>query len=315
MKDRFDLFNSIPAPIILFDPKTKRSVFLNECSLQLFELSNSKQEPSDSVLIGKLKNMLSQYVEGEESTHQFTLEIAQARCRMLYEFTFNYCSITNLIVAHGQEVTQLKKSQQLLRSSSTMLEKYSHEMHVLAHVDQLTNIPNRRSLFAKFNEMKQANNELNCAVSIIDIDHFKRCNDTYGHCFGDDVLKAFATHIHQHLTDSQFFARLGGEEFCIIHNGADSLTHLKELEFILLTVRALPLTTPSGTLTTVSFSAGVADSIDSVDSLDELLRKADKALYYAKQNGRSQIIRYSKSIPLDSEYQVKHGSSERQNTY
>ncbi|MEZ8824495.1 GGDEF domain-containing protein [Vibrio amylolyticus] len=301
MANHFDLLHAIDSPILLFDSRTLQIVFINQYSQQLFYPVSKQTWPIDEKQVKENRALRSIHSavlnqsERKEKKSTFRLEIKEKR-RLLYDFKINHDEDNHVFVAHGQDVTELEKSQQLLHSSSHMLEKYSQEMYTLAHVDQLTSIANRRALFSKYQQLKQTSPNIHCAVAIIDIDHFKHCNDTYGHSFGDEILKSLTQHIKEMLPETSMLARLGGEEFCILHSN-DSAELLTEIvNEILVSVKALSLTTPKNTITNISFSAGVSDCLGSHEPLDELLRKADKALYYAKQNGRSRVTRYSANL-------------------
>ncbi|WP_295893425.1 GGDEF domain-containing protein [uncultured Vibrio sp.] len=299
MANDFDLLHAINAPIILLDACSLDVEFINRHAQPLFELSPSQPFPIDGTFL-KSNKALTRIVfaarklsDEKQDNPTVTIEFKLKTHRKIYDFTLSFGEDKKQIVAHGQDVTELSKSQQMLRSSSHMLEKYSQEMYTLAHVDQLTNIANRRALFSKYKKLKRSNANTHCAVAIIDIDHFKRCNDTYGHSFGDEILKSMTQHIEEMLNESSLLARLGGEEFCVLHNGVNAGFLTEMVIDILRSVKAMPLTTPNHTVTKISFSAGVSDSINGDECLDELLSKADKALYYAKQNGRSRVVNYS----------------------
>ena len=133
-------------------------------------------------------------------------------------------------------------------------------------------------------------------MSILDIDHFKRYNDEYGHDFGDFVLKTFAEQVRIQLTDKTIFARIGGEEFCVVdYSGSTEIARGKLLG-ALEAVRDLQLDTPKTEHVNITFSAGVAEFDKDGHSLDDLLKNADRALYYAKANGRSCVIPYSAEL-------------------
>ena len=133
-------------------------------------------------------------------------------------------------------------------------------------------------------------------MSILDIDHFKRYNDEYGHDFGDFVLKTFAQQVRVQLADKTIFARIGGEEFCVVDYSGGAEMAREKLQGALDAVRDLQLDTPKTEFVNITFSAGVAEYGRDGHTLDDLLKNADRALYYAKANGRSCVIPYSAEL-------------------
>ena len=155
-----------------------------------------------------------------------------------------------------------------------------------ALTDELTKLPNRRALAQRFlQEMQRARRHHNAiAFMMIDLDHFKQVNDTYGHLNGDAVLTELAGILTSGARESDFCARYGGEEFGIIlqettEQGAQTLA-----ERIRTKVEAA--TFPSGTKLTISI--GVAATAEPA-FFTTLIEKADQALYAAKQSGRNQV--------------------------
>ncbi len=160
-----------------------------------------------------------------------------------------------------------------------------------AATDELTGILNRRAFMARASEALSAFRRYGHAfcVLIIDLDHFKHINDTYGHATGDAVLRAITACIGQSLRESDVFGRIGGEEFAILlpcthpEEGPQLAERLRETVAGL----ALPALVGGGH---VSFSAGLCASHPEIRRLDELLSRADAALYEAKAAGRNRIV-------------------------
>lgn len=161
----------------------------------------------------------------------------------------------------------------------------------LANTDALTGIMNRRS----FNEegtrlytLAERHNR-NLAVLMIDVDHFKSVNDTYGHDAGDIVLKALAREVASVLRATDIFGRLGGEEFAVILpetnlDGAEE-TAWKVLE----AVRHLEIPLPGQPAFKFTVSIGIGERHQGVPDLGAALKEADAALYIAKQSGRNRM--------------------------
>ncbi len=124
------------------------------------------------------------------------------------------------------------------------------------------------------------------AVLVVDIDHFKAVNDTYGHRFGDDVLRAVAHAVSDTIRRSDAFYRYGGEEFVVIASHTQPPGAQQLAERIRGSVAAIG--TVGGRPMQVSVSVGVA-VLRSGENGDGLFQRADQALYRAKQNGRNRV--------------------------
>lgn len=157
-----------------------------------------------------------------------------------------------------------------------------------ANRDYLTGLYNRRHLFnAGASLYENARREhIRLMVAILDIDHFKKINDTWGHEAGDTVLKVVAKELKTMLRKSDIVARIGGEEFCIVAVNAESPFDL--MEKIRRRVEELQVDIGGGQTLSVTLSAGV--SLDVSDSLEAMMRKADAALYAAKASGRNRTM-------------------------
>ena len=153
-----------------------------------------------------------------------------------------------------------------------------------AQRDPLTGLWNRRGFEARVDEI--AGQHDFSALAILDLDHFKAINDTYGHQTGDDVLRQFAHRLVGTLRRGDLIARWGGEEFLVLLSGATvrEATHI--LNRLGQTMRADPLDVLSGEH--IRFSGGVAAY--TVDGLQGALVAADRALYRAKREGRDRVV-------------------------
>ncbi|MEG3168030.1 diguanylate cyclase [Sphingomonas sp. LB3N6] len=158
----------------------------------------------------------------------------------------------------------------------------------ISNTDPLTGLRNRRFI----NEHEgsyvgdHARTGRSLTVAIIDLDHFKFINDTYGHSVGDEVLIAFASLARGVLRQDDVIARWGGEEFIVISPNTTRVKAVDALER-LQSALASGITTAVGRVS-VSFSAGVA-SFQGTESLQAIVRRADEALYRAKETGRNRV--------------------------
>lgn len=153
-----------------------------------------------------------------------------------------------------------------------------------AMTDSLTGLMNRRALFDWAETLEVADGT---AVVMLDLDNFKTINDSFGHARGDDVLVRFAEIVRANLRPEDRAARLGGEEFCLVFQDMTPAEASAVAERIRSALEATTALSPAFGPPTVS--AGVAIAFGGDDSFDTLLRRADTALYEAKQEGRNRV--------------------------
>lgn len=160
-----------------------------------------------------------------------------------------------------------------------------------AVTDALTGLPNRRYFDERLeSEVGRANRYGKpLTLAMLDIDHFKRINDAYGHAAGDAVLRQVAHVLLEQIRDADFVARYGGEEFVLILPETDVSRALFVAERIRQAVAAASLRLPDGRELSVTASLGIAAFQGDNGSGDELLRHADRAMYAAKEKGRNRV--------------------------
>ena len=159
---------------------------------------------------------------------------------------------------------------------------------IRAATDALTGLPNNRAVQGTIKRMvAQASRSVSpLSAALLDLDHFKRINDAYGHSRGDEVLAAVATVLRSSLRESDFVGRYGGEEFLLLlpDTGRDQAVVVAEK--VRVAVASLGLSEISQPVTA---SLGVATVPDDAADADTLIRAADRALYAAKGNGRNRV--------------------------
>lgn len=171
-----------------------------------------------------------------------------------------------------------------LRESETRLQQQAIR-------DGLTGLFNRRYLDETLElEIAQARRQGNpLSVVMLDLDHFKKVNDTYGHQAGDEVLKALGSMLREDSREGDILCRYGGEEFCLVFPNMPLTAAVARVEFWRQKFAALPIAFGDFSMQ-VSFSAGVACYPDHGEHRDGLIERADAALYQAKHQGRNQVV-------------------------
>jgi len=162
------------------------------------------------------------------------------------------------------------------------------KLRKLSITDPLTGIKNRRAFFeVSENFFKLANRkDLPLSLLILDIDLFKKVNDTYGHIIGDEILKFLVKQTNQTLRDSDIFARYGGEEFIILLPDTDLNGAIQVAEKIRKAIESTPY--QGDVEVSITVSLGVAQ-LQNEKILNKLIQRADEALYRAKEYGRNRV--------------------------
>lgn len=215
-------------------------------------------------------------------------------------------NITGCIVAHStiDKLTndEINYISELTKQSSTTIERANVYSEILknATMDALTGLNNRRQFEVRLKEEYSSANRQNtplCAI-MIDIDFFKKFNDTYGHAIGDTVLRTTANVIKEQLREYDIPSRYGGEEFCILlpQTNIDEAKIVAERLRTSVENKKIEIKTNKNEQIkhiSVTISVGLAQ-LDIKDMADDLYMKADRALYEAKEQGRNRVVVYEK---------------------
>jgi diguanylate cyclase (GGDEF)-like protein/PAS domain S-box-containing protein len=211
-------------------------------------------------------------------------EVDEVFCRRNGELFFVHL-VTTSVIDEGQcvgaEVVFLDVS---ARKAMEM------ELTRLATTDTLTNVANRRHFMSQveteFSRIQRF--EQPATLLMLDLDHFKTINDTYGHAAGDSVLIAFAATVRGALRKVDVVGRLGGEEFAVLLPGSEMESAMRFAERLRNLVAELRITSGETSLG-VTVSIGIASLRGTADTPDAVLARADVALYRAKANGRNRV--------------------------
>ena len=188
----------------------------------------------------------------------------------------------------------------------TALEEKNEQLQFLATRDPMTSCLNRRSFFehldASWKSASRYKHPISCMM--VDVDHFKSVNDTYGHAVGDDVLKGVSAALLEAARETDFVCRYGGEEFCVLlpHVDIDGVALAGERYRKAIEALEFPQLSVTASLGCSSIELGA-------ESAEQMLEQADKSLYFAKRNGRNQVGRFDQigSAEDDSSEEVNNG--------
>lgn len=172
------------------------------------------------------------------------------------------------------------------------------KLDVLAHIDELTELKNRRAANQAIeSELERAyRQKSSLCVGLCDIDFFKQVNDTYGHAAGDSVLKKMAELLRKNLRSYDVIGRFGGEEFIFaLIAGKTEATVILERTRLDIEQASFPFRDVLLKLT-MSFGAIMVDTGQTVPDLNRVLEQADNALYHSKQSGRNQLTMLSEDM-------------------
>ena len=218
--------------------------------------------------------LLKRRLQREKNIRQQAEMIAEEKSRELY--------------LKGEELKNALQAEEQTRKEIEILYK---EVERLSLIDPLTELSNRRSFFADAHRTLQLatrhQRKLSCAM--LDIDFFKKVNDTCGHDFGDKVLIAVAKACKKEMRQTDLLARFGGEEFCFLFPETDLNGAALIAERIRHAISQLEFDAAKNNFS-VTVSIGVSKLLDSNDNMENMLKRSDECLYKAKETGRNSVV-------------------------
>lgn len=195
--------------------------------------------------------------------------------------------------------SRLQENNQQLRQQATELQSLNEELRRLTITDPMTGLHNRRHFDAIMETdlaLSRRHNEVS-SIIIIDLDHFKNINDTFGHKTGDRVLIHVANILKSNLRKTDTICRIGGEEFAVISRRAGIEDAMTVGEKLRKAVEMNPLQAGKNCISlTISIGISSLSSTKQNTQPDDIFRKADTALYFSKEHGRNRVTHYDAII-------------------
>lgn len=278
------IFNSINDGVIVLD-ESQRLIEFNHACEKMFPQLNKSMFGMDFTKV---------WVDLTGDLFPFQLDAARNNQELQLTYA-NHTERTYQIRTASLQQSMNRNGQLIIFTDITELKRLQIQLEHQAYYDELTQIYNRRAFFklcnSDFAEAKK--DSVAFSVVLMDVDYFKKVNDTYGHAVGDQLLVHIVQLCQTQMKKGVLFARYGGEEFVLSLKGYD----LKQVEALATQickfVEKQPLQTEDGPIYS-TLSIGVAEAnMETDETLYQLLNKADKALYSAKQGGRNQIQVYT----------------------
>jgi diguanylate cyclase (GGDEF)-like protein/PAS domain S-box-containing protein len=289
------LFEAAQDGILILDAETGMIVDVNPFLIKLLGFSREAFLGKKVWDLGFFKDVLTneanflelqrkEYVRYED----MALETSDGR-RIDVEFVSNVYLVNDekVIQCNIRDVTERHQAEEALRTSQRLVEE---ALAAVASLDPMTGLNNRRPFdnsvrgaFARLRRLGQP-----FVLLTLDIDHFKKVNDTYGHSAGDDVLRAIGRTITASIREVDEAFRIGGEEFAVILAGVDMTGARLTAERLRAAIAGTTVST-EGVKVLVTASIGLAPA-ESAMQPEELVRSADRALYAAKAGGRNRTV-------------------------
>jgi len=290
------LFDKIPFAAVLSKPPAGVIVFVNEAFEHSFGYTRQEAVGKTTLelginpdVAGRARILAELRAQGSAHDIELVLNTKSGHARaFIVNIEMVEISGDKYILQMVQDITELKHAQA--------------ELQRLASTDGLTNLFNRRHFLELADTEVKRSIRFKHPLSLVflDLDHFKRINDTFGHPAGDQALITFAQVCQENIREIDLLARFGGEEFALLMPETDLEQAERVAERLRQTIAQLTVQFETHQISfTCSF--GITALMGEQDTLDLILQRADQALYAAKQAGRNRVVRWQASLaPLPS---------------
>lgn len=270
----------LPVPVFIVRRRDGRIVFVNRKTCLLFQQGASpllKTKIDDYFVEADDKEKFYQLVDTVQDVRELEIAMHTSKDRSFM------AEIAAIKVDYMGEKAVL-----LSLNDVSERKKMEAELFHQANTDALTGLSNRRHfMILAEQEVRRAQRfGRDLSVIMMDLDHFKRVNDTYGHATGDLVLETLCQSALESLRESDIMGRLGGEEFAILLPETSLEAACEVASRILTHVAETPIPTPNGDIHCTT-SLGVSCLLSSEETIDDILHRSDEALYRAKNAGRN----------------------------
>lgn len=197
-----------------------------------------------------------------------------------------YNQLVNDFRALEDEVRRIRRTLEIKEIELKAVLAQSHE---ISNTDVLTFLPNRRKIIVDLQEevIRAARYNTPLSISMVDIDHFKQVNDTYGHAAGDETLRAIAARLREQIRHPDTIGRYGGEEFLIVLPNSELSAAQEQASRLCNHIRNLQVEAIKQKLISITVSIGVAQFTYGQENWEQFLHRADTAMYAAKNSGRN----------------------------
>ncbi|MDU2065357.1 MAG: diguanylate cyclase [Sporomusaceae bacterium] len=277
------IFEVAPFPVAVISQSGK-ILHGNKCFMEFYELQEDDLEqlyPLDFFLDSSVRRRLLHNLTMEGAVDGFEAQIRTFRTQLV-----------RWVMIAARPLSVLGQSCLLtMQIDLTERKRLEEDLRRLATSDGLTGLNNRRYFLEiaerVFQQASRYQEQL--AVLVLDIDHFKGINDTYGHQSGDIVLQELAQCLSQILREVDVIGRIGGEEFAVLLPQTDNKGALSLAERMRQAVEAYCFHLPDGQIIKVTISIGFTLFYINDKDFDQVLRRADEGLYLAKKSGRNQV--------------------------
>lgn len=284
--EKIDFLVSVYDAIRIVEPIKKKVYYYFSNEKEYFEEENSCYE------FWNQSKMCSNCISMRAYTQEDTFMKIEYNGEKIYIITATavMTEVGKVVVEFLKDATNTSVIENIDNLSNEDIYAKINSLNELLVKDTLTNIYNRRFIEDRLPVDILKSNSANTTISVVmcDIDFFKKVNDTYGHLAGDEVLKVFASILQENIRKSDWVARYGGEEFLIVLNGADKNKAVEIAERIRQKVESTAIKYNDLEIKITS-SFGIYEVSGENNYLD-VIEKADKNLYIAKNTGRNKVV-------------------------